>query len=81
MGADGIDLSILKYQYQICPTDLGQTVCNDERRPVLGGGVYRLLDLVFRLAINCGGRIIQDEDLRICHEGSCQGQPLTLSAR
>ena len=70
MCAHGGDLSFSQDDDQVCPADLRQTVRDDERRPAarcVGDGP---LDLVLRGRIDRGGRVIQDQNVRVGQEGA-----------
>ena len=56
-----------------------EPVGNDQAGAVLHELHHRVLDLLLRAGINAGGRLVQDQDLRIGKERPADGQKLPLA--
>ena len=73
------DIAVLHDQDQISVTDGGETMGDDKAGAVFHQLVHPFLDQHFRTGIDAAGRLIQDEDLRICQECTGDRQQLLLS--
>src|SRR5260370_27789657 len=64
----------------IRPSNLCQAMCNEQGTAALLRALKRLLNLVFRGAVNCTCRVVQDQDAWVAQEGTRQSQALPLPA-
>jgi len=74
------DLAILKHQDQVCVSDYGQAMGDDESCASLDDRIQSAADKVFRPCIDIGGRIIQNKDTGIDEQGTGDSQTLFLTA-
>ena len=81
VGSDGCDAALSHHDNQVRPTDLGQSMCDEDGRSSAGGIGDRPLNHVLGGRIYGGGRIVKDENARIGNEGARQGETLPLAAR
>ncbi len=76
-----IDNLTLSYQENLVgPTDLRETMGDQERRPSLEDAADCLLDGVLGRAVDGARRVIEDQDARGCKQGPRYRQSLSLAA-
>lgn len=80
VGAAFHEMTLVEYDQTVRVAQCGQTVCNGERGAVLCQLVDRVLDQLFRLCVECGGCFIEDQDLRIVDQRTCNGDTLPFTA-
>ena len=80
MGAAFSDDAVLEVDDAVGLFDSGQTVGDDNDRPVFHQVIDGLLDLAFRLHVHGGGGFVQDEDGRVTQDRPGNGEPLLLAA-
>ena len=73
------DLAVLKHQDQVCVSDYGQAMGDDESCAPLDDRIQGAADKVFRPGIDTGGRIIQNEDAGIDEQSTGDSQTLLLA--
>ena len=78
MAALFYNVAILHNQDQICVPDGGKSVSDDKAGSAFHQVIHSFLDLYLGSGINGGGSLIQDQDLIVCKNGSCDCQELLL---
>ena len=73
------NLTVRENQDQVCVTDGGQAVGNDERRTSFEQLVEGALDKALGARVHAGGGLVQDENARIRKRGARDGKQLALS--
>src|SRR6185369_2451009 len=73
------DLIVIEHEDPICPSDLGQAMCNEQGGTALQHTLDRALDLVLCGAVDGAGGVVQDQNARIREQGPSDGDPLTLA--
>ena len=73
------NIAILHNQDQVRILDGGKPVGNDKACSALHQVIHGLLDLDLCSGINRGGCLIQDQDLIVCQDCSCNGKKLFLT--
>ena len=73
------NVTILHNQDQICIPDGGKSVSDDKAGSAFHQVIHSFLDLYLGSGINGGGSLIQDQDLIVCKNGSCNCQELLLA--
>ena len=73
------NVTILHNQDQICVPDGGKSVSDDKAGSAFHQVIHSFLDLYLGSGINGGGSLIQDQDLIVCKNGSCNCQELLLA--
>ena len=73
------DISVFHNKNQIRITDRRQTVCDHKARSSLHQIIHRFLNQYFCSCIDRACRLIQDQDLWICKDCTCNRQKLLLS--
>ena len=80
MRSDIMDLTVIQDQDPIRMDHRRNSLCNDDFCHI--AKFFQLFaDLLFRRRIDCTGRIIKDQDLRIGKKCSCDTESLLLSSR
>src|SRR5947199_4983632 len=74
------DQALIEHDDLIGPDDSGETVRDDERRTILRDSIERVLDLFLRVAVERGGRLVEQQDRRRLEDGSRDGDALLLPA-
>ena len=79
MGAGFHDASIVQNDNLVSPGDRRETVSDNERSPALHEVVDARLHLLLRLAVESGGRLIENEYRRVLQHspGDCESLALT----
>ena len=73
------NVTVIHDKDQVCITDGGKTVRDDEAGTAAHQVVHGLLDPDFGSGIYGGGCLIQDQHSVVCKDCSCDGQQLFLS--
>lgn len=73
MAARFDDRAVLQNDYAVCHANGGEAVTNQDRAAALGEFSELLIDLEFRLYIQRGRGLVQNQDLSIPKEGPSQG--------
>jgi hypothetical protein len=73
------NLTTLKHQDQVCISDYGQAMGDDESCAPLDDRIQGATDEVFRPCIDTGGRIIKNKDTGIDEQGTGDSQALLLA--
>ena len=80
MGTAFFDDAVIQDKDLVGILDGRQAVSDDEGGTADHELVERILHDLLAFRIECGGRFVQDEDLRILQDRSCDGDALTLTA-
>ena len=75
------DISVLHHQDQICILNGRKSVGDNKAGPSLHQVIHSLLDLHFCSCINGRCGLIQNQDLIVCQDRSCNGKQLLLPLR
>jgi len=75
------DTPSLNHQDGVGMHDGGQPVRDHQRRAATAKFGDRVLHVAFRLRVERGGRLIEQDDRRIAHQSTRDGDALTLTAR
>ena len=73
------NFSVLYHGYAVCTVDGREAVCNHDARPSNPGLVQGLLYDLLTLGVQGRGGLVQQEQLRISHQGTGDGNALLLS--
>src|ERR687897_2833307 len=74
------DLSMLEDENLIGAADRGQPVRDHERRPSMAQAAEAVLNHRLALAVEAGGRLVEDQDGRVSEDCARDGDALTLAA-
>ena len=75
-----VDRAAVQDENQVCILDGGDALGDDELRRLRDLGAQRSADLRVGFRIDGGGRIVEDQDLRLFQQRPRDTQPLLLSA-
>ena len=79
MGSHTCDLSIIQDDDLVRMTDRGCTLGYDEGCGLIFQSTECCTEFCIRCIVQCGSTVIQDQDLGISDQGSCNRQTLSLS--
>lgn len=74
------DLSVFEDNNLVSIENRLEAVSNDKASSTSYNGFHGLLNLALCYRINIGSRFIQNQDLRVCQQGSGNGNQLLLSS-
>ena len=75
------NLTIVHHDDTVCVFNGGESVSHRKARTTLHQRFQRHLDMVFTFTIQSTRGFVQDEDLSVLQQGSCNGNALLLTAR
>src|SRR5262245_14219531 len=78
--ADFHDSTVIEYDNLVGVCDRAQPMCDDKRRAATHEQLQAFLNLAFVLRVQVARRLVQDSNSRVCQNGPCNGQPLSLPA-
>ena len=78
MGSHTCDLTVIQYDDLVRMADSGSSLGYDKGRGLIFQGT-QCRAILRRWHNQCGGTVIQDQDLRLSDQGSCDRQTLSLS--
>ncbi len=74
------DSPLIQHDDTIGILDGKQAVCDDQRSSSTHQFVERRLNVTFGFSVESRGCFIKNQDRRILEDGTCDGQPLALTA-
>src|SRR5215471_20240290 len=81
VAAQLLDCAVVQHGDPVCHSHRGKSVRDDNRRAVGGQSLESLEELVFRLRVDARGGLVENQYLRIPHEGSADRDLLPLPRR
>ena len=79
MGSHTCDLTVIQYDDLVRMADSGSSLGYDKGRGLIFQSPDCCTEFCIRCVVQCGGTVIQDQDLRLSDQGSRNGQTLSLS--